>query len=54
MDRKFNTGQATILDLMRVRERITTIKRDAFQAYIDSIEAIINLESLTGQSLTKQ
>lgn len=54
MDRKFNTGQATIFDLMRVRERITTIKRDAFQAYIDSIEAIINLESLTGQSLTKQ
>ncbi|MFK8035912.1 MAG: TolC family protein [Hyphomicrobiales bacterium] len=52
MDKKFNNGQASILDLFQMRERITNVQNESLQTYIDSVEARIELESLIGQSLT--
>ena len=51
-DKKFENGQASILDLFQMRERITDVQREALQTYLNSIEARIELESLIGQSLT--
>lgn len=52
MDKKFENGQASILDLFQMRERITDVQSEALQTYLNSIEARIELESLIGQSLT--
>lgn len=51
-DKKFENGQASILDLFQMRERITDVRSEALQTYLNSIEARIELESLIGQSLT--
>jgi outer membrane protein TolC len=51
-DKKFENGQASILDLFQMRERITDVQSEALQTYLNSIEARIELESLIGQSLT--
>ena len=51
-DKKFENGQASILDLFQMRERITDVQSEALQTYLNSIEARIELESLVGQSLT--
>ena len=51
-DKKFENGQASILDLFQMRERITDVQSEALQTYLNSIEARIGLESLIGQSLT--
>lgn len=51
-DEKFENGQASILDLFQMRERITDVQSEALQTYLNSIEARIELESLIGQSLT--
>lgn len=51
-DKKFENGQASILDLFQMRERITDVQSEALQTYLNSIEAQIELESLIGQSLT--
>jgi outer membrane protein TolC len=50
-DKKFENGQASILDLFQMRERITDVQNEALQTYLNSIEARIELESLIGQSL---
>jgi outer membrane protein TolC len=50
-DKKFESGQASILDLIQMRERITDVQSEALQTYLNSIEARIELESLIGQSL---
>ena len=50
-DKKFESGQASILDLFQMRERITDVQSEALQTYLNSIEARIELESLIGQSL---
>ena len=50
-DKKFENGQASILDLFQMRERITDVQSEALQTYLNSIEARIELESLVGQSL---
>ena len=50
-DKKFENGQASILDLFQMRERITDVQSEALQTYLNSIEARIELESLIGQSL---
>ncbi len=50
-DKKFENGQASILDLFQMRERITDVQSEALQVYLNSIEARIELESLVGQSL---
>lgn len=50
-DKKFENGQASILDLFQMRERITDVQNEALQAYLNSIEARIELESLIGKSL---
>lgn len=50
-DRKFKNGQASILDLFQMRERIVSVQSEALQTYLNSIEARIELESLIGQSL---
>ncbi len=52
-DRKFKNGQASILDLFQMRERITGVQSEALQTYLNSIEARIELESLIGHSLTE-
>ena len=52
IDKKFENGQASILDLFQMRERITDVQSEALQTYLNSIEARIELESLIGQSLT--
>ncbi len=52
MDKKFENGQASILDLFQMQERITDVQSEALQTYLNSIEARIELESLIGQSLT--
>lgn len=51
-DKKFKNGQASILDLFQMRERIVSVQSEALQTYLNSIEARIELESLIGQSLT--
>ena len=51
-DKKFENGQASILDLFQMRERITDVQTEALQTYLNSIEAKITLESLIGQSLS--
>ncbi len=51
LDKKFENGQASILDLFQMRERVTDVHGEALQAYLNSIEARIELESLIGQSL---
>lgn len=51
-DKKFENGQASILALFQMRERITDVQSEALQTYLNSIEARIELESLIGQSLT--
>ena len=51
-DKKFENGQASILDLFQMRERIIGVQSEALQTYLNSIEARIELESLIGQSLT--
>ncbi|WKN45402.1 TolC family protein [Tunicatimonas pelagia] len=51
-DKKFENGQASILDLFQMRERIVGVQNEALQTYLNSIEAQIELESLIGQSLT--
>lgn len=50
-DKKFESGQASILDLFQMRERVTDVQREALQTYLNSIEARIELESLIGLSL---
>lgn len=50
-DKKFENGQASILDLFQMRERIVSVQSEALQTYLNSIEARIELESLIGQSL---
>lgn len=50
-DKKFENGQASILDLFQMRERITNVQSESLQSYLNSIEAQIELESLIGQSL---
>lgn len=50
-DKKFENGQASILDLFQMRERIINVQSEALQTYLNSIEARIELESLVGQSL---
>ena len=50
-DKKFKNGQASVLDLFQMRERITDVQSEALQTYLDSIEALIELESLIGQRL---
>jgi outer membrane protein TolC len=50
-DRKFESGQASILDLFQMRERIVSVQSEALQTYLNSIEARIELESLIGRSL---
>ena len=51
-DKKFENGQASILDLFQIRERITDVQTEALQTYLNSIEAKITLESLIGQSIS--
>lgn len=51
IDRKFQNGQASILDLIQMRERIMDVQSASLQTYLNSIEARIKLESLIGQSL---
>ena len=51
-DKKFENGQASILDLFQMRERIIGVQSEALQTYLNAIEAQIELESLVGQSLT--
>ncbi len=48
MDQKFENGQASILDLFQMRERITGVQQESLQSYIESIDARIALESLIG------
>ena len=50
-DKKFENGQASILDLFQMRERMVSVQSEALQTYLNSIEARIELESLIGQSL---
>ena len=50
-DEKFKNGQASILDLFEMRERISELQSEALQTYLNSIEERIALESLIGQSL---
>lgn len=50
-DKKFKNGQASVLDLFQMRERITDVQSEALQTYLDSIESLIELESLIGQRL---
>lgn len=51
-DQKFAGGQASILDLFQMRERMTDVQGEALQAYLDAIEAQIALESMIGLSLS--
>ncbi|MGH1402846.1 MAG: TolC family protein [Alphaproteobacteria bacterium] len=51
MDRKFENGQASILDLFQMRERITSVQQESLQSYLESIDARIALESLIGSTL---
>lgn len=52
-DKKFDNGQASILDLFQMRERVTNVQSEALQAHLNSIEAQIELESLIGKRLTE-
>ena len=48
-----DNGQASILELFQMRERITNVQNEALQAYLNSIEAQIELEGLIGKRLTE-
>ncbi|MCI5060585.1 MAG: TolC family protein, partial [Alphaproteobacteria bacterium] len=53
-DRKFNGGQASVLDLWQIRTRITDVKAEALQARLDAIDAQITLETFIGQTLSNK
>ena len=50
-DKKFESGQISVLALFQMRERLTEVRRDALQTDLASIEALTILESLIGQPL---
>ena len=51
-DQKFQNGQASIFELLQMRERIVAVQKEALQTTLDSINAQIELESLIGQTLS--
>lgn len=51
-DLKFENGQASILDLFQMRERIVAVQGESLQTTLDAINAQIELESLIGQTLS--
>ncbi len=51
-DEKFENGQASILELFQMNERVTEIQSEAIKTYLNSIEARIELEALIGYSLS--
>jgi len=51
-EKKFNGGQASVLDLWQVRGSITEVQEEGLEMTLQAVEAQIELEALIGQTLS--
>ena len=51
IEKKFQGGQASVLDLWQVRQKITDIQEESLEMTLGAVDAQIELESLIGQIL---